>query len=98
MEEIPRFPLDPFVSICVLFQTLYLTGENKKVLCIRVTVKWYKDTGWYDAFQQTKVTLLVIRRGQKLHRWPKDVENHTRRGIFSNIHLFLLIFVFRSDR
>src|SRR5437660_1478233 len=87
MEVIARFRFDPGVALAVLPQTLHLTREDEKVLCIGVSVKWNKDTGRDGAPQHTEVIVCFLRRCQQLHGRSKDIETHAGGGIQFKTHM-----------
>jgi hypothetical protein len=89
MDVISRFPDDPFVGLSVLLERLYLAGEDKEVLCVRMTVQWNRDTRRDHASQDTEVIVRLARRGQKLDCWSEEIDDQAGSRIDLRIHLFL---------
>jgi hypothetical protein len=90
MDVIARFCSDPFVALIVLHQSLYLTRDNEKILCIGVRARRNRDTWWDCAPEHAEVALCVLGRTcQKFYSWSEKFEDFAGARILLKAHVIL---------
>ncbi len=92
MDVITHFRYEPFIALYVLLQSLHLTRDDDKVLCIRMTVKRNNNARRDSPLQYAKVILCFFRGRQKLRRRSEDVECQASSRILLNTQIFLSFF------